>query len=64
MASSTRGLAASLLKRFSAVLRDWPVDTSRKGRDLAEHLHNVYPKNLKKIAGEDVSGAELKIDPA
>ena len=58
--SSTRGLAASLLKRFSAVLRDWPVDSSRKGRDIAEHLHNVYPKNLKKIIGEDVSGGRVE----
>ena len=54
MASGTRGMT-SLFKRFSAVIRDWPVDTSRKGRDLAEHLHNVYPKTLKKLIEENVS---------
>ena len=33
---------SQLLKRYRKVIQEWPVDTSRKGRDLGEYLRNSY----------------------
>lgn len=53
MAASSR-VRGELLKRLNKVLRDWPVDTERKGRDLGEYLKQSYSDKLKKQIQNDV----------
>ena len=52
MAFGSRGKA---LRQLRAVLQQWPVDASRKGRDLGEFLRDVYPSRFKKTFEENVS---------
>ena len=41
------GLQRQLLKRLQKVVKEWPADPSRKGRDLGEFLKESYIQRFK-----------------
>ena len=45
---STRQMSASgrLFRRLQAVIAKWPVDSTRKGRDLGEFLRDSYQQQF------------------
>lgn len=47
--------AKQLLSRFHKVVAEWPVDPSRKGRDLGAYLREQYPQKLARECHSDVS---------
>lgn len=47
--------AKQLLSRFHKVAAEWPVDPSRKGRDLGAYLREQYPQKLDRECHSDVS---------
>lgn len=52
-------MATQLLRRLKKVLQEWPVDSSRKGRDLGEFLRDSYVKQYKDLINTDVSITEM-----
>ncbi len=44
----------ALIRRLNKVLQKWPVDPSRKGRDLGEHLKTNYKDTFRKLAETNV----------
>ena len=59
MASRTLEVQRRLLQRLHRVVSEWPVDTSRKGRDLGEYLKETYVKRFKDECAVDVSAHYL-----
>lgn len=49
--------AKQLLDRFHKVLAEWPVDASRKGRDLGAYLREQYSQKLSKVCHIDPARA-------
>lgn len=41
------GLQRQLLKRVQRVVKEWPADPSRKGRDLGEFLKESYVQRVR-----------------
>lgn len=41
------GVQRQLLKRLQRVVKEWPADPSRKGRDLGEFLKESYVQQFK-----------------
>ena len=46
-----------LLRRLQKVVKDWPEDPSRKGRDFGEFLRNTYMQRFKEDVKNDVRGS-------
>lgn len=58
MSPARKKMAAArvrLLSRYKKVIQEWPVDTSRKGRDLGEHLKHSYNTKFEITLDKDVS---------
>ena len=43
-----------LLRRLQKVVKEWPTDPSRKGRDLGEFLKKIYMPKFKQECQADV----------
>lgn len=52
-------LQRQLLKRLRRVVREWPSDPSRKGRDLGEFLKESYLAKLEKQSSPPVSAVAV-----
>ena len=48
-------------KRLLSLLNDWPVDKTRKGRDLGELLHKRVGEALKPAAASSVDDKVSKV---
>ncbi len=48
-------LQRQLVRRLQKVVKEWPVDPSRKGRDLGEFLRLRYQQIFKEECSRDVS---------
>ncbi|XP_003388841.1 PREDICTED: ubiquinol-cytochrome-c reductase complex assembly factor 2-like [Amphimedon queenslandica] len=51
-------MAVHLSRRLNKVLKNWPIDSSRKGRDLGEYLHQEYRLTFEKLLSEDIEVAK------
>ena len=48
------GGSVGVLRRFRSLIQSWPVDSTRKGRDLGEYLRNVYSLKIKETVERNV----------
>ena len=48
-----------LLQRLQKVVKDWPEDPSRKGRDFGEFLRNTYMQRFEEDLKNDVRATSL-----
>lgn len=54
MAANRLRLSQQLISRLKKVINEWPVDSSRKGRDLGEYLKESYMVEFQRRLDEDV----------
>ena len=55
-------MSKQLIRRLQSVIARWPVDSSRKGRDLGEFLATSYLQKFKELANNDVRSVILYKD--
>ena len=53
--------AKQLLNRFHRVVTEWPVDPSRKGRDIGAYLREHYRQKLDRECQRDVSVRTIRL---
>ncbi|CAI8026160.1 Ubiquinol-cytochrome-c reductase complex assembly factor 2 [Geodia barretti] len=51
----------SLLRRLQSGIGRWPVNSSRKGRDLGEFLRTTYEQTFKELVKTDPMAAEAAV---